>query len=290
MKRFQNIKIVHKLIVIAAIFLAGQVVGMIASTLGLSDLSGRTEALYRVNLLPVKALGELKALNYKMVAQIGFHIQAYDSAGVTKAEKDIEAIDKEVDELLAQYVPIIVNDSERKAFERYTSDWAKFKEVREKVLKLSRLYSKDGATEVGMKELAPIREAMLGELQSLIKENEQQAQESYQGSQALAVRLTWLQIATVVLMSLIGLVVSWMVATRIKKNLADVLGAAQKLAGGDLTARSQVTTTEESGQLATAFNQMAEALAQATAKQQEALEEANARIEIMNTTSIVSEA
>ena len=74
MKRLDNLKTVHKLIVIAGIFLAGQLVGTILSTWGLSELSQRTEALYRVNLLPVKELGELKALNYKMVAQIGFHI------------------------------------------------------------------------------------------------------------------------------------------------------------------------------------------------------------------------
>ena len=290
MKTLGNLKTVHKLIVIAGIFLAGQVVGTIFSTWGLSELSQRAEALYRVNLLPVKELGELKALNYNMVAQIGFHIQAFDNAAVTKAEKDIETIDKEIEDLLAQYVPIIVSDSERKTFEQYTSNLAKFKEVREKVLKLSRLSSKDGATEVRMKELAPVREAMLGNLQSLIRENEQQAQANYQGSQALTVRLTTLQIVIVVLMSLLGMVTAWVVAARITKNVTDVLWAAQKLAGGDLTVRSRVTTTDETGQLAIAFNQMGEALAQSAAKQQDAIEEMNARIDIMNTTSIVSEA
>ncbi|MGZ8385052.1 MAG: MCP four helix bundle domain-containing protein [Nitrospira sp.] len=290
MKRLGNLKTVHKLIVIAGIFLAGQVVGTIFSTWRLSELSQRAEALYRVNLLPVKELGELKALNYKMVAQIGFHIQAFDSAAVAKAEKDIEAIDKDIDDLLAKYAPIIVSDSERKAFAQYASNLAKFKEVREKVLKLSRLYSKDGATEVRMKELAPVREAMLGNLQSMIRENEQQAQENYQGSQRLSVQLTGGLIAVAVLMLVLGLVVSWMVATRITKNVSDVLVAAKKLAGGDLTARSLVTTTEETGQLAAAFNQMGEALAHSAAKQQDAIEEMNARIDIMNTTSIVSEA
>ena len=290
MRKLDNLKTVHKLIVIVAIFVVGQVVGTIFSTWGLSELSQRAEALYRVNLLPVKELGELKALNYKMVAQIGFHIQAFDSAAVTKAEKDIETIDKEIDDLLATYVPIIVSDLERKTFAKYTSNLSKFKEVREKVLKLSRLYSKDGATEVRMKELVPVREAMLTNLQSLIRENEQQAQANYQGSQALTVRLTTLQIIIVVLMSLLGMVTAWLVAARITKNVTDVLGAAQKLAGGDLTARSGVTTTEETGQLAIAFNQMGEALAQSAATQQDTIEEMNARIDIMNTTSIVSEA
>lgn len=290
MKKLDNLKTVHKLIVIAGIFVVGQVIGAIFSTWGLSELSQRAEALYRVNLLPVKELGELKALNYKMVAQIGFHIQAFDSAAVTKAEKDIESIDNEIDDLLPRYVPIIVSDSERKTFELYTSHLAKFREVREKVLKLSRLYSKDGATELRMKELVPVREAMLGNLQSLIKENELQAQENYQGSQRLSVQLTGGLIAIVVLMSLLGMVTAWLGATRITKNVSDVLEAAKKLAEGDLTARSRVTTTEETGQLAIAFNQMGEALAQSAAKQRDAIEEMNARIDIMNTTSIVSEA
>ena len=289
-KRLDNLRTVHKLIVIAAIFLIGQIVGTIFSTWGLSQVSQRAEELYRVNLLPVKELGELKALNYRMVVEVAFHIQAHESAAVTKAEQEIAAIDKEIDDLSSRYVSIIVSDRERKMFERYTQDLMKFREAREKVLKLSRLHSKDAATEARMKEVVPIRQAMMDDLQALTKENEQQAQENFLGSQALAEKLTTAQISIVILMSLLGLIVSWLVATRITRNVTDVLAAAQKLAEGDLTARSRVTSTEETGQLATAFNQMGEALERVSNKQREAMEEAQARIDIMNVTSIVSEA
>ena len=89
---------------------------------------------------------------------------------------------------------------------------------------------------------------------------------------------------------LIGAFILWLVSKLIVENLTNVLDAAHQLQNGNLTHRSTVTTQDEIGKLAQAFNQMAEALEQSVTKQQEVLEEMQVRVDIMNTTSIVSEA
>ena len=65
-----------------------------------------------------------------------------------------------------------------------------------------------------------------------------------------------------------GLLLGWLIARFLARNLADVITAAQSLGGGDLTARSSVTTKDEVGILALAFNEMGQSLEQASAKQE----------------------
>jgi len=66
-----------------------------------------------------------------------------------------------------------------------------------------------------------------------------------------------------------GLLLGWMIARFLARNLNNVITAAQSLGGGDLTARSSVTTKDEVGVLAQSFNEMGENLQTAATKQQE---------------------
>ena len=116
MKRLQDLKMVKKLIFIAGIFLAGQIICGAFSVWGLYELSSRAQKIYQENLIPITKLGDMRSLNYRMISLVSGHIQAYDSATVTKTEEEIEASDKEMDDLLPKYEAIIVNESERKTF------------------------------------------------------------------------------------------------------------------------------------------------------------------------------
>jgi len=57
-----------------------------------------------------------------------------------------------------------------------------------------------------------------------------------------------------------GLLLGWLIARFLSRNLADVVRAAQAISDGNLSARSSVTTTDEVGVLARGFNQMGETL------------------------------
>ena len=60
----------------------------------------------------------------------------------------------------------------------------------------------------------------------------------------------------------LGLAVAWLLAARITGRLARVAAAAGPIAGGDLTGRVEVEGTDEVADLARAFNQMVEGLAE----------------------------
>ncbi|TKB59095.1 MAG: HAMP domain-containing protein [Nitrospira sp.] len=58
----------------------------------------------------------------------------------------------------------------------------------------------------------------------------------------------------------IGLLMGWLIARVLSRNLADVVNAAKTLGGGDLKARSSVSTKDEIGTLAQSFNEMGDKL------------------------------
>ncbi|NGZ08392.1 MAG: PAS domain S-box protein [Nitrospira sp. LK70] len=289
-ERFGNFKIRSKLLCgFGVIGLLLVIIGGL-SIVGMNRLNGNTEFIYKTNLIGVTVMGDLRAQMLRRSNFVVWHMLANDSATMAAREKSIAELDKEIEDLLAKYVPLIVTEPEKQVFEKLTAGIPEYMEVRKKVLQLSKNFSKDAAAEVQKTELAGKIGVLYDAVDWLVEENKRQAEESYRSGHDLSTNLNWgmgiLNISAI----LIGAFTVWFVSKLISKNLLNVLDAAHKLQDGQLTHRSTVTAQDEIGELAQAFNQMAEALAQAAGKQQEMMEEMQARIDIMDTTSIVSEA
>ncbi len=282
MNRLLNLSTKAKLLLNSGVILALLVVGGAMSIGGLTRVSGQIESIFTYNVLPLKQLGELQGQSHRMSTLVAWHLLAHDGATMKKWSTAIDALDEEIKTFLTRYEPIIVSQSEREKFERFKTTWSDYRTVRAKVLSLSGNFSKDAASELQNTELAEKLSAMLDTVNGLVKENEVQAQQSHDESQTLANSMTWLMLIGMVMVVIWGLFSSWKVTQFLVKGLENLLEATKQLRGGNMAFRSTVTTTEEIGQLSQAFNQMADELVQS-------LEEMNARIDIMNTTSIVSE-
>ena len=259
------------------------------SVAGLMQLSDRIETIFKINVLPLKRLGELQGYSHRMSSLVAWHIMGRDSATREKWLDEIRTLDDKIDQFHTDYAPIIVTESEQKTFDRLKADWTSYKEIRRKVLTLSDNFSKAAASELQDTQLAEKLADVLVGVTALVKENEVQAQESHESSRSAAMTLTMIMLALIGGALALGLLGNWVISKFLVSGLENVLEATKQLRGGNLAFRATVTTKEEVGLLAQAFNQMAEELAQSIAKQQEALEEMNARIDVMNTTSIVSE-
>ena len=104
----------------------------------------------------------------------------------------------------------------------------------------------------------------LNELLITVKEVAKDMNEEGRAAAATALRI--LAIGTVGVIA-VGILLGWLLARFIARNLANVVSAAQAIGSGDLSTRSSVTTTDEVGVLARGFNQMGETLqAKATAE------------------------
>ena len=290
MNRFKNLSTRTKLMVNIGLFVLIMIITTGLSIKEMGELSQRIEVIYKTNVLPMAILGDLRDNTQQVTGAVGLHILAHDSATAAKRIEEIARLDAEIETLVSSYEPIILSEPERKYFEQFQANWSGYKDIRAKVLQLSKDYSKDGASELREKELNPKIDALNDAVNGLVGENKTQAREAFQSSQDLRDTLTLTLILFVVGGCVVGIGFGWFMSRCIVANLLDVLEAAQQLGSGKLDARSTVTTLDEVGRLAQEFNRMGEALEHSMVKQQEAIEEMNARIDIMNTTSIVSEA
>lgn len=288
MNKFDNLKTGKKLLMsFAGILMFFLVLGVL-SIVGIRWVSDRTETIYKINLVPIKMLGDLRERTQRMSANVSWHILAYDSATVAKQAEDIAKIDEEIDELVKSYDHVIVSESERAYAEQFIAGLSEYKEVRAKVLELSTNFSKDAASELQKTQLAEKLEKIHHAVEGLIKENEQQAKDSFETSQTLSISFTVAVIIFCILAGAVGIFSSVRVTRFLVGSLNNVLEAAQALQKGHLAHRSSLNTTEEIGQLAFAFNQMADTLEKAAAKQAEAL--AAQAAEISGVTNAISKA
>lgn len=283
LKKLGELSTRSKLLLNSGVILVLLAIGGLMSIGGLMTMSHQIESIFRINVVPLTKLVEIQGYSNRMSALVAWHILARDSASMKQWTEEIKKLDVEIEKFEAAYAPIIMNESEQKTFDRFVATWPQYKEIRAKVLELSSNFSKDGALEMQEAELSPKLGVMLDAVADLVKENEVQAQESQQTSETLALTLALLSVAGILISVALGLFSSWKVTKFIVQGLENVLEATKQLRSGNLAFRATATTNEEIGQLAQAFNQMADELT-------ESIEEMNARVDIMNTTSIVSEA
>jgi len=79
---------------------------------------------------------------------------------------------------------------------------------------------------------------------------------------ALENRILWIGIAVAASGILIGILLGWWTTERVTRPVIQLATGARAVAGGDWSARVEVLSNDEIGELATAFNRMTEQLAQ----------------------------
>ena len=113
---------------------------------------------------------------------------------------------------------------------------------------------------ISIKNVGPKMETTiiaLNELVATVKDVAKDMNEA--GSGTVTSTLFTLTVGTTAVI-LLGIFMGWLIARVLSRNLADVVKAAQALGGGDLKARSSVSTKDEIGTLAQSFNEMGDKL------------------------------
>ena len=113
-ERFKNLKIRLKLLCgFGIIGLLLIIIGGL-SIVGMNRLNGNAEFIYKTNLLGVTVMSDLRAQMLRRSNFVLWHILANDSATMAAREKSITELDKEIEDLLAKYVPLIVVEEEKR--------------------------------------------------------------------------------------------------------------------------------------------------------------------------------
>lgn len=256
MRTFKNLQTRTKLIASFAAMGLLFVAVCWVSLNGVNQLTQRIEFIYKANVIPMKLLGDLQGRSERMSALVAWHILAADPGTMAKWAKEIAEIDVEVDRFFEAYAPIIASEPERKFYEQFKAAWASYKDVRAKVLSLSAALSKDAAAKLQRTELAEILGALLTATHGLMHECELQAKEAFEYSENLASTLHTSNFALILSGLVLGSLLCWVISRLIGSSLNNILKAAEALGSGNLAARSSLTTKDDIGRLAEAFNKM----------------------------------
>jgi methyl-accepting chemotaxis protein len=125
-------------------------------------------------------------------------------------------------------------------------------------LEMEALHAK--ARTISTQSVGPKMEATIVALNELITTVKEVAKDMNAEGRATAANALFILALGTVVAIVIGLILGWLIARVLSRNLANVITTAQSLGGGDLAARATVTTTDEAGKLAQAFNEMGEQL------------------------------
>ncbi len=257
MKRFRDLSILSKLAIafgFMELLLVGMSVLSVRSTIQFHD---RIDTLYQTHVLPTTHLYDLRATSFKMQTAIARHILAYGSAMMETQETEIAALDEAFHVQLKGYAKYVISREEQALYEDITARWHDVQAARAKVLHLSRLYSKDAADDIQRGEGAARLAAFTAAIQRLIELNKELAADAYTANTTEVSDVIHYMLLITLGGLASGLFLGWNISRKISAGLKNIVTATIAMRSGQLQARANLTSQDEIGQLAQAFNEMA---------------------------------
>ena len=256
------------------LMIGSTVIGAIMTVVGAIGVMNVTamyesaENLYQVQLNAVRQALAIQN-NLSMVRfWVLRAVTAPDKAHLELSLSRIEELAKENDGNRALFEKMIASDGMRNIFDEFNRALLQYRDNRRETIELA-MAGKQGQAMAHIDHETRIAyEAATKHVTQLVEVTEANARSQYERAEALYATAKVVLICVNVAGVLLGAMFSFLMARFIARNVASVLQAATRLGGGDLSARAVVTTQDEVGQLARAFNDMGEKLHEAAVAQQ----------------------
>ena len=279
------------------LMISSAVIGIIMTVVGsmgvtnLKAINEKTENLYEVQLQAVsQALtiqNNLSMVRFWVLRAVTAPDKEHQSLSLAK----IEELAKQNNESKALFEKSITSDEVRKTFGEFSQALTEYRENRSKTIELAVEGKQAQAMARIDHETRLAYEAVTKRLTQLVETTQANARNQYQSAQSLYATAKVVLISVNVAGVLLGVLFGFGMARFISRNVLSVLQAAQRLGGGDLSARATVSTQDEVGKLAQAFNEMGEKLqTAAVAQQTQNAEIADKNSEVKGITDAISRA
>jgi methyl-accepting chemotaxis protein len=269
--RLNNLKTMTKLM--AGFAAVGGIMAFVGyiGVASMGKINDSVENIYSIQLQPLMTLTNVRGKVHQLRSWVTQAVMTKDASDRQQAVSKIAELKRGIDENVQAFEKTIRAEEVRKAFEVFTKTLDDYRSVRDNmVLKLAMAGDQAGAIEVMKGEGATKYRVVIDAINTLVETKMKVAEAKhdtalkiYQDSQ------TQLTIIIAVGVGL-GLFIGWVIARMLSRNLGLVGEAAEKLAGGDYSARATLRTTDEVGHLGQAFNSMAEQIQDNITKQQDA--------------------
>ncbi|MBJ6725474.1 HAMP domain-containing methyl-accepting chemotaxis protein [Geomesophilobacter sediminis] len=257
---FKNLRISGKILTVVLVVLALTAFLGGFSIWQLARVNNSTVDI-ATNWLPsVKTLGRLEALVNEYRRFEFQHVLSTNSADLGKWEKKMEGQIDIVKQTTAEYEKMVTSPEEKKLSEQFAASWAAYLEVAKKQHALSN----EGKHQEALVLLRGDSSKAFGEVIDVLHKdivlNEKGAEGAYQHAIA-TYKSSRLMIGAVILVAILsGTFLAVLVARLISTALAQGVAVADQLARGDLSARIEESSKDETGRLLASMRVMAESI------------------------------
>jgi methyl-accepting chemotaxis protein len=238
-----------------AILVITAIIGGVA-IVQLSSANDRATNTFENATKPLASLGVAHAKQNEQRAYTNNHILESTDAERGKIEAKMKANSVIVDTELAKVDRSLQTDSAKAIFAALERDRAVYTDVRDKVIALSRQNRDTAAYAYNKTKVVPAFARVAADYDKLFDSKVSLADREHQAIESAASSSRTLVLALLLGGILLGVALSTLLARSIKRNVAQVLTAAQGIALGDVDQQLDVRATDEIGQMATAFGAM----------------------------------
>jgi methyl-accepting chemotaxis protein len=193
------------------------------------------------------------------------HIDQLEAAQKDKLEQDIADRRRQIDAQFKKYEALLSDDRDRAMLDADRATLAEYDAVRAKVLSLSTQNKHAEA-----RELAVANQAIVNKVWDAFTRHREYnvalGQASAEAAQAAKSTATWASIVIALLTLLAVGSLGYLITVNITRPLASAVDVANRLAQGDLTAKVEATSSDETGQLLRAMQNMIGRLSQVVAE------------------------
>jgi methyl-accepting chemotaxis protein len=251
-----RLSVLTKLLGTVGVLVALMVVVGAVGISGLSNVSSEATSMYDNAAKPLADLGRAHAAINENRALTNLHILETDAAAKADLEAKIAANAAALDKGLTAVSRTLVTDGGRAAYADVRTQLTRLREFRARTLELSRqnrsreafAYTKANTLAQSAKVDAAFTRLFAAKV-ALAAHSDKAAGDAFASGRKLSIIL-------IVLGAVVGFGFAYWVARGIVRSVREVLGAAEAMAEGELDQEITVTSKDEVGQMAQAFERL----------------------------------
>jgi methyl-accepting chemotaxis protein len=256
---FKNLRTVTKLVL--AFGLMAVITGVIGykGVTAAADIDAMLNSMYNRDLLGIAAVQRGNVIRLTIARDLRNALIYKDKARKEEMASSVSKSFNDLDESLTQIDKTVVSEDSKARMAKARELIPEYKKSVDGVLVLSLAGKNDEAAE-SLDKAQEIGNQVSAVFNALVEHKEKGSKQFYDDATVLysstRTLLIWMIVAAVALCMGIG----YFIARLISKPLLATVGVLEKVAEGDMTARLELDTTDEVGQMAAALNRATEAI------------------------------
>jgi methyl-accepting chemotaxis protein len=258
---YKNLKIGSKISVAFGIVLALTLLMGAVVTMGSFQLRSNIDD---INLRSTPSIVDASVIRDDLRMEmllIFLHTQESSSDSMKVLEERMAAARDSAEASLKRYAPLIDDDGEKNAYDRFLADWGDFRKIQEEVLVLSRAHREADAVLMVKEKLQGSFDNASREIQSIMDVNVAQTEEAGRTAERMQRRTLWETLGVALLEILVVVFLSVALTRMVARPLEAITAVATKVGEGDLRESPVCQSQDELGDLAKAFGGMIQRLA-----------------------------